>query len=252
MTSWGAGSIDPDVTDLHPDGTVALQFGFLPQGVTSYRAFRFDWLGTLITTDLDRLAYNRVARLDTVSKPLKISNNGPTDLSITSFACTDTADYSVVATLPLTIPHGQSVSVQVRCHPQSLGELPAVLYARSVRTNELIACSVQLWSYGVFFVDAPSSPGSSGLSLAQSRPNPARGEVAIPFSVPRTEHVSLRIYDLSGRLAATLLDGSVGAGEHLARWDGTRGNGVKGSPGPYFYELRASGQRLRRQLVLIR
>ena len=100
-------------------------------------------------------------------------------------------------------------------------------------------------------LDVPRPASAGDLSLAQSRPNPARGELAIPFSIARPGMVTLRIYDLSGRLAATPLDRPLTAGDHVVRWNGTRDDGGLVPPGAYFYELRSGGERLQRRLILL-
>ncbi|RLA93471.1 MAG: hypothetical protein DRG69_07030, partial [Deltaproteobacteria bacterium] len=50
--------------------------------------------------------------------------------------------------------------------------------------------------------------------------NPTRADAEFAYSVPATGHVSLVIYDVTGRIVATLVDGAVTAGAHSASWDG--------------------------------
>ena len=59
------------------------------------------------------------------------------------------------------------------------------------------------------------------------------------------------MYDLSGRLIRTLEQGTLPAGEHLARWDRRTDEGPRAAAGVYFYELRAAGQRIARRMVLL-
>jgi hypothetical protein len=85
--------------------------------------------------------------------------------------------------------------------------------------------------------------------LASSRPNPARGEAAIPFELARDGAVELRIYDVAGRVVKTLVNGELPAGPHEARWDGTTDRGGRASPGTYFYQLRSGEDRASRTLI---
>jgi len=101
-------------------------------------------------------------------------------------------------------------------------------------------------------VGVPEPPAPRGLALAQSRPNPARGELAIRFSVDRPGDVMLRVYDVSGRRVRTLVSGPVTAGTHSVRWDRTGDDGSRVDPGVYFYELRRSGERVTRRMILLR
>ena len=40
----------------------------------------------------------------------------------------------------------------------------------------------------------------------------------IVFYLPQTEHVTVTIYDLTGRAVETLVDGEVPSGEHRMQW----------------------------------
>jgi hypothetical protein len=106
-----------------------------------------------------------------------------------------------------------------------------------------------LWFGGVLGVPAPQT--TSQLALAQNRPNPTRGPATIEFSLGQRGSVSLRVYDLSGRVIRTLIDGALERGDHGVRWDGRRSDGSLAQPGAYFYELRTNGERLARRLVLL-
>jgi hypothetical protein len=101
-------------------------------------------------------------------------------------------------------------------------------------------------------LDAPRQPAVSGLSLAQSRPNPARETVAIWFSLPHEGEARLIVFDIAGRMTATLVSGTVSAGPHSITWDPRVGEGGPAAPGVYCYELRALGARQVRHLVLLK
>ncbi len=78
--------------------------------------------------------------------------------------------------------------------------------------------------------------------------NPAvRGSVAVLFSTPAPGEVSLRIYDLSGRIVATLADEVLPAGEHEATW----ASGLGVPAGVYMAVLRAGGRPVQARMVLL-
>ncbi len=83
--------------------------------------------------------------------------------------------------------------------------------------------------------------------LAQNYPNPFNPSTVIPFSLKRNEWVTLTIYDITGRVVATLLDGPMQAGAHQARFDG-----VDLSSGVYLYRLQAGGQAVARKMYLVK
>ncbi|MBD3370479.1 T9SS type A sorting domain-containing protein, partial [Candidatus Fermentibacteria bacterium] len=81
----------------------------------------------------------------------------------------------------------------------------------------------------------------------QVSPNPFCSYCSVSFELSRGCAARLELYDLSGRLVDTVLDGHVGAGSHEARLDGS---GL--APGVYLLRLRAEDQNLVRRVVLIR
>ena len=91
------------------------------------------------------------------------------------------------------------------------------------------------------------------IELAQSRPNPSRGPAEIRFTLPcDAEHVSLGVFDLSGRLVRSLASGALSAGEHTVRWDGAGADGRMSPAGLYFYRLDTGKGVVTRKLVLAR
>ncbi len=90
------------------------------------------------------------------------------------------------------------------------------------------------------------------LALAQNHPNPFNPVTSIAFDLPGSGAVSLRIFDLRGRVVRVLVDGPLEAGRHVVRWDGRDGAGRGVASGAYFYELRAGGQHLVRKMGLLK
>jgi flagellar hook assembly protein FlgD len=64
--------------------------------------------------------------------------------------------------------------------------------------------------------------------------------------------VSLKVYDVSGRLVRVLVDGNREAREYEAEWDGTNGRGERAASGVYFYHLTTAEARHIRKAVLLR
>ncbi|GEM_PF-4210476 len=87
-------------------------------------------------------------------------------------------------------------------------------------------------------------------ALEQNFPNPfSLGDpsTTIPFSLPASGHVVLKIYNLSGEEVAVLIDRTLAAGRHELRWQsGELKNGV------YFYRLQMGALSQTRKLVLMR
>lgn len=112
-----------------------------------------------------------------------------------------------------------------------------------------------LTPYTAFYAD-PNDPGSavddkeetapSSFVLHQNYPNPFNPSTTIRFELSQGGYVTVKIYDLSGRLVKTLLSGEQTAGTHTEVWDGTDDAGRKVAAGVYFCQLEftdASGAR---------
>jgi M6 family metalloprotease-like protein len=92
--------------------------------------------------------------------------------------------------------------------------------------------------------------GMTHAVLLQSRPNPMGAAGAtFAFYLPAESPVTLRIYDLSGRLVRTVASGDLSGGYHEIRWNGTADTGVAVSHGIYFYVLQTPERREVRKLV---
>ncbi len=84
-------------------------------------------------------------------------------------------------------------------------------------------------------------------------PNPFNPKTSIRYEIPSAGRVDLRVYDVSGRLVRTLLDGTPTlGGVHEIEWDGTddRGNGV--ADGVYFARLSTGSERSTAKMVLLK
>lgn len=89
--------------------------------------------------------------------------------------------------------------------------------------------------------------------LHESCPNPFSLATTIRYSLAEHQPVSLRIYDVSGRLVRALVDDEVQCpGEHHILWNGTNTSGRMAAPGVYFCRLEAGRYSEIRRMVLLR
>jgi hypothetical protein len=89
-------------------------------------------------------------------------------------------------------------------------------------------------------------PASDAISL-DNQPNPFNPMTVIEFALPRDAHAALRIYDVHGRLVATLVDRVVAAGPQSVTWDAR-----DQASGIYFYQLVSGDQVVTRKMALLK
>lgn len=91
------------------------------------------------------------------------------------------------------------------------------------------------------------------IALVGNHPNPFNPRTTIAFELPQAQTISLRIYDLAGRLVATPLEGDlIGAGRHEIGWQGRDSQGREVPAGIYLYRLEAEGYVETKRMVLVK
>ena len=83
-------------------------------------------------------------------------------------------------------------------------------------------------------------------------PNPFNPSTSIHYEIGRNDVVTLRVYDVAGRLVRTLVSGERGPGAYEARWDGRDDAGRGVASGVYFYRLQAGAFTQTRRMVLLK
>jgi hypothetical protein len=144
-------------------------------------------------------------------------------------------------------------------HVYAIGEAPAGEIA-------WIECNIYLGQYGeatgVAYVDdfivAKLGGIETGISdnvaaiprileLAQNFPNPFNPTTNIKFTLPKTEHVRLTVYDILGKQVATLVDGVQNMGSHVVQFDGTAF-----ASGLYIYRLETDSRMITKKMIFVK
>jgi hypothetical protein len=95
-----------------------------------------------------------------------------------------------------------------------------------------------------------SQTAGSEISLIYSlslHPNPARNDISIRFSITREEKVSLKVYDVSGRVVKTLVNDRLGAGYHTAKL-----NDKDLQSGIYFARLKTDNYEATKKFMMMK
>ena len=94
----------------------------------------------------------------------------------------------------------------------------------------------------------PDKEIPSYLVITGNMPNPFSRHTTVRFGIPRDGWVNMTVYDVSGRLVARLVDGSLPAGYHTVEW---AENGKVGA-GIYFLKLHLGSEDVTRKVVISR
>lgn len=99
--------------------------------------------------------------------------------------------------------------------------------------------------------------GKLKTTLYQNYPNPFNPETFIPYQLASDSKVSIKIYDVSGRLIRTLNIGQRKAGlyvdrEKAAHWNGTNQQGEQVTSGIYFYQLVADDFSATKRMLIVK
>jgi hypothetical protein len=101
-------------------------------------------------------------------------------------------------------------------------------------------------------IDDPEIHVPGACVLLQNRPNPLNPLTTLTYFLAAPGHVRLAIYDVEGRLVATVVDDSEPRGRGSAVWNGRDGSGEAVASGVYFARLESGGGVDTRKITLIR
>ncbi|MEK7263879.1 MAG: T9SS type A sorting domain-containing protein [Bacteroidota bacterium] len=89
---------------------------------------------------------------------------------------------------------------------------------------------------------------SKHFSLAQNYPNPFNPKTAIGFSLLAVSNVTLKVYDITGKEVATLLNSvPLNSGSHQIQFDGSNL-----TSGIYFYQLSVNGYSATKKFIILK
>ncbi len=89
-------------------------------------------------------------------------------------------------------------------------------------------------------------------ALFQNYPNPFNPSTEIRFSLARASDVRLEIYDIMGRVVATVIQEPMTAGYHKVTWEGKDNAGQRVTSGVYFYRITAGEFVATKKMVVVK
>jgi len=95
-------------------------------------------------------------------------------------------------------------------------------------------------------------PAGYAFALHQNVPNPFNPATRIAYELPARMPVSLRVYDVDGRLVRNLIDTVEGPGLFSVSWEARNDAGEPVASGVYFYRLVAGPRSETKKLIVLK
>ncbi|RMH69245.1 MAG: T9SS C-terminal target domain-containing protein [Gemmatimonadetes bacterium] len=187
------------------------------------------------------------------------SNGGSTWTTVASWARGTHFNNNTFYTATVSINTGNSSNAKVRFRCDASANADHI-YIDDVT----IRASAGARLAGNSLVELGSIPGSDALAgideiavpqnvtLGQNYPNPFNPRTSIPYEISTDTHVTLNIYDLSGRLVRSLVDEYLAPGKYSVNWNGVDNKGQSVESGVYIYHLTTNEHSITRTMTLLK
>ncbi len=202
-----------------------------------------------IVVSEDTMDYGSVIIDSSFTDTLIVSNEG-TDVLTVSDIVSDNPDYTVDTTSFSLAPE-ESQEVLVTFTPSTLGQITGTLTITSNDPDEPTV-TVALIGEGVTGIEEIELDVPKIFSVSQNYPNPFNHQTVIHYACPYTCKVSVKIFDLVGRLVKTLLNEKIDPGYYSVYWNGKDESGKKVASGIYSLKFKAGDYKETRKLLLVR
>jgi len=83
-------------------------------------------------------------------------------------------------------------------------------------------------------------------------PNPTSGSATISFTTDKALPTKVSVFDIQGKLVATLLNAEIPSGNYAISWDGRSDSGEQLSDGIYFVKITNAQMNVSKKLILMR
>jgi len=115
---------------------------------------------------------------------------------------------------------------------------------------QIWTCPIEIPIVGI---SPPAAAAPAAFELKQNYPNPFNPSTAIQYNLLKKSFVKLEIFDIYGRIIATLVNKTQPAGNYKVNFDVSNLPRNSNLPsGIYFYRLSASGLRQTKAMLLLK
>ena len=92
----------------------------------------------------------------------------------------------------------------------------------------------------------------ASFKLVRNTPNPFNPVTTVGYHLPSESRVTIRVFDVTGRVVTTLVDGVVEPGRHTVVWNGTNEHGESVGSGVYFCTMETPEYRGSHKMMLLK
>jgi len=136
----------------------------------------------------------------------------------------------------------------VRLHVKQAGDAPSALRFRAVDLRSVDNDRDEVIVSQAY--EAPFIPKAT--VLMQNYPNPFNPLTTLSYDLAKAGHVTLQIFDVTGRVVRMLVDERKEAGRYSVEWDGRDGKGAALSSGIYFYRMVTADYSATQKMIMVR
>lgn len=160
----------------------------------------------------------------------------------------------------ICVPPGKPISHKVMIPESCLkdGKIDLTIEPVSPKDNDIVVCNA-IWIFDLSSGNGGTQFDGEGekslpaiYSLRNSYPDPFNNRTTIFYSLAKPGKVSLKVYDVSGRLVKTLVNKEQSQGVYNIRWNGTNNNNRRVGSGVYFYRLQSRQYTSVKKVVCVR
>jgi hypothetical protein len=194
----------------------------------------------------DSIDFDTVMVQDTVARDVLVVNRSQAPFFVDRLVLTGYSVFSAECVSPQPTLPGDTAVIRVRCFPRYLRQLYGTLHIYLQGNSYPAQVPLTVWGERDAATDYPFGiPQCSALFPAY--PNPFNPETRIEFDLARTAPATLQVFDISGRVVATLLDDIACAGHHSVPF-----NGSALPSGVYFCRLQSGDFSATQKMLLLK
>lgn len=195
-------------------------------------------------------------------------NSGPINVSLKGYYRSDSVTYSKTINFPDTVGGHRFVPrLWAKAKINNLLQMIETYGETDELVNQVIDLSLRfqvLTKYTAFYIDPDEQEATAiddktvqpeKFALQQNFPNPFNPETTIRYTLPsdlQNYEVTIKIYDVLGRLVLVLVKTTQGPGSYSVVWNGRDAHGNAVPSGVYLYTISAGSFTETKKMILIK